>query len=111
MTADPSRAILFHGLSDPARLKLLETLRSGPQRVNDLALATRLPQPNVSRHLTCLWDCGLVDRSRRGREVYYELGEGLEALLAAADPILRRAGSRIRSCPRYGRLTRARKAA
>ncbi|MEK6328492.1 MAG: metalloregulator ArsR/SmtB family transcription factor [Actinomycetota bacterium] len=99
-----TRAVLFHGLADPRRLHLIEALAGGPHRVNDLATATGLPQPSVSKHLSCLWDCGLVEREQRGREVYYRLAPGLAALLRATDPILLRSGDRIRACQRYGRL-------
>lgn len=106
-----TRAVLFHGLSDPRRLRLIEALADGRKRVNDLAAATRLPQPSVSKHLSCLWDCGLIEREQRGREVYYRLAPGLASLLRATDPILLRSGDRIRSCPRYGRLGRTSEAA
>jgi ArsR family transcriptional regulator, cadmium/lead-responsive transcriptional repressor len=56
------RAALFHGFSDPNRLTILEQLLDGPRRVNDVVEATGLAQPNVSAHLACLWDCGLVAR-------------------------------------------------
>jgi DNA-binding transcriptional ArsR family regulator len=58
----------------------------------ELVERTGLSQPNVSKHLACLWDCGLVARERRGREVFYRSIEGLEELLAAADMVLERAG-------------------
>jgi Bacterial regulatory protein, arsR family len=64
------RAAFFRGLSDPSRLSLIEELARGDRRVTDLAALTGLAQPNVSRHLACLWDCGLVERERRGPEVH-----------------------------------------
>lgn len=96
------RAVLFHGFSDRSRLRIIETLSTGERRVSDIVDATGLAQSNVSTHLACLWDCGLVTRERRGREVHYRLAEGVGELLAAADAILERAGDTIRACPRYG---------
>ncbi len=103
MSDTEARAVLLHGLADRSRLALIEQLAGGDHRVTDLAAATGLTQPNVSRHLACLWDCGLVERERRGREVHYRLVEGLTDLLAAADRVLERTGDRVVACPRYGR--------
>jgi ArsR family transcriptional regulator, cadmium/lead-responsive transcriptional repressor len=98
-----TRAAFFHGLSDPSRLSLIEQLARGDRRVNDLASLTGLSQPNVSKHLACLWDCGLVERERKGREIHYRLVPGLRDLLSNADGILAVTGDRIRDCPRFGR--------
>jgi DNA-binding transcriptional ArsR family regulator len=71
------RAILFHGLADYSRLAILRELELGEQRVSDLVSLTGLMQSNVSKHLACLWECGLVERERRGREIYYRLVAGM----------------------------------
>ena len=93
------RVQLLAGLSDPSRLRILETLREGEQRVSDLVEATGLSQPNVSKHLSCLWGCGLVAREKRGREVHYWLIDGVADLLGAVDVVLDRAGETVGACP------------
>ena len=100
-------AQLFHGFSDRSRLAIVEALREGERRVSDIVEATGLTQPNVSMHLACLWECGLVAREKRGREVYYWLIDGVADLLAAADAVLAEAGQTIGACPRYGSGTAA----
>ena len=113
MNVDPpgspveTRAQLFHGFSDRSRLSIVAALREGERRVSDVVAETGLTQPNVSMHLACLWDCGLVAREKRGREVYYRLIEGVPELLAAADVILAVAGETVGACPRYGAGRRA----
>ena len=97
------RAILFHGFSDRSRLRILETLLEGERRVGDIVALTGLTQSNASTHLACLWDCGLVARERRGREVYYRLTECVADVFAAADRVLERAGETVGACPRDGR--------
>jgi DNA-binding transcriptional ArsR family regulator len=97
------RAILFHGFSDRSRLRILQALVTGERRVGDIVALTGLTQSNASTHLACLWDCGLVARERRGREVYYRLTEGVADVFAAADRVLERAGETVGACPRYGR--------
>ena len=104
------RAALFRGFSDRNRLRLLEALVSGERRVSDLVEATGLAQPNVSAHLACLWECGLVARERRGREVHYRLVDGVAELLAACDALLERASETVGACPNFG-TRRARRAA
>lgn len=98
------RTILFHGLSDPTRQRIVEFLRTNsPARVTDVVAAIDISQPNASTHLACLWECGLAERERRGREVHYWLAENVEELLGTADTLLDRAGDRIEACPNYGR--------
>ena len=104
------RLALFCGFGDASRLAILTELVTGERRPTDLVRATGLRQPNVSAHLACLWDCGLVAREQRGREVYYRLTEGVPEFLEAADRVLERAGETVGACPRYGR-GRARAAA
>jgi DNA-binding transcriptional ArsR family regulator len=98
------RAVLFHGLADHSRLAILAELELGERRVSDLISSSGLTQSNVSKHLACLWECGLVERERRGREIHYRLVDGLADLLRAADRVLERSGDRVQACPRYGRL-------
>jgi DNA-binding transcriptional ArsR family regulator len=90
-------------LGDPSRLALVEQLARGDRRVNDLAAITGLAQSNVSKHLACLWDCGLVERERRGREIHYRLVAGLKDVLDSADAVLEVTGERVMACPRFGR--------
>ena len=105
-----ARAVLLHGLADRSRLSLIEQLLDGPRPVGELVESTGLTQSNASRHLACLYDCGLVERERRGREVHYRLVDGIAALLQAADGVLGRTGDRVMACPRYGRPSRKRAA-
>lgn len=98
------KAKLFRGFADPARLAILETLRQGPRCVSDLVEATGLLQPNLSMHLACLKECGLVRANRNGRFVVYELADhSAVQLLATAERLLSRVAARIEACPRYGR--------
>jgi DNA-binding transcriptional ArsR family regulator len=105
-----ARSVLFRGLAEPSRLALIEQLARGDRRVSDLATATGLTQPNVSKQLACLWDCGLVERERRGREIHYRLVDGLQELLSSADGVLDLTGDRVMACPRFGRLAQRRAA-
>lgn len=88
-------AELFHALSDPTRLRLLEILRGGERCVCDLTDALEAGQSRLSFHLKALREAGLVSQRREGRWMYYALRpEALEAAAAALEAVrpLRTAG-------------------
>ena len=49
-----------------SRLAILISLRDGERCVSDLVESTNLTQSNVSGHLTCLRDCGIVVAESQG---------------------------------------------
>ncbi|MEM7261050.1 MAG: metalloregulator ArsR/SmtB family transcription factor [Planctomycetota bacterium] len=99
-----SKAKLFRGLADPSRLSILEALRDGPLNVGAVVEVTGLSQPNASSHLECLFCCGLVDRERDGRFVYYRIrSRQVHQLLAAGDRALASAADALDRCRRYDR--------
>lgn len=65
----------FRALSDPARLRLLNTLRDGERSVTELVGATGLGQANVSKHLAFLYHLGYVKRRKDGLFTLYELAD------------------------------------
>lgn len=83
-------AALFHALSEPTRLALLEHLSSGEHRVRDLVEHMGLAQSTVSVHLACLRDCGLVAVRAEGRASWWSLADPqrLGELLDSADALL-----------------------
>lgn len=98
------KAKLFRGLGDPSRLMIVDLLRNGPKCVYEIADSTGLSQPNTSAHLGCLEDCGLVQKERRGKFMYYRIAhKEAAALLNLADAILARVGDQIFQCTRYER--------
>lgn len=113
--ADRSRALalkakLLAGLADPSRLAILESLRDAPKGVGEVASNTGLSQPNASRHLACLHDCGLVIREQRGRFVYYRLGDArIEELLQLAEGVLRDVAKGVYECVDFAPSKRRRR--
>jgi DNA-binding transcriptional ArsR family regulator len=101
------KAKLFRGLADPSRLAVLEALRDGALSVNEVVRRTRLSQPNVSMHLGCLAECGLVIRERQGRFVHYEIADKrVVKVLDQVEELLGEVGGFIAACARYGRPER-----
>ena len=98
------RAKLFRGLADPSRLAILDALRAGALAVGEIAERTGLTQPNVSNHLRCLSDCGLVVGERSGRFTHYRLGDArVAALLRDADMLLDAVAVGVEACGNYRR--------
>ncbi len=96
------KAKLFRGFSDPSRLLILETLRQGAMTVTEIVNATSLSQSNVSNHLGCLRDCGLVEVEQQGRFAQYRLnGQQVHELLDLADHLLADFAQGIYACTRY----------
>lgn len=97
-------AALFHGLSDPARLAILQHLTLGEHRVRELTEHLGLAQSTVSAHLGCLKDCGLVVSRPQGRASMFSLATEPEliAVLAAAESLLAANGDVVALCPNYG---------
>jgi DNA-binding transcriptional ArsR family regulator len=96
------QAKLFRGFSDPSRLMILEYLRSGAHTVSEVVAATGLSQSNVSNHLGCLRDCGLVSARQEGRFVHYSLSDPrVGQLLELADSLLADVARGVYECTRY----------
>jgi DNA-binding transcriptional ArsR family regulator len=96
------RAKLFRGFADPSRLAILETLRTQERCVSDLVAATGLSQPNVSAHLNCLRECGLVASRQEGRYVHYRLANAeIADILDSADAVLSHLAEQISACVNY----------
>jgi len=95
-TAAPTRttrddtARLFHALSDPTRLRIVELLRHGERCVCDLTEAAASAQARLSFHLRVLKDASLVSDRREDRWIYYEIRrdalDTLGAVLASFEP-------------------------
>lgn len=96
-------AKLFRGFSDPTRLAILEALADeGELRVTDLIVRVGGSQGNVSGHIACLKDCGLVNDRPEGRQVFYRISDpAVVRALRAAEAVLAVSGETISLCPSY----------
>ena len=66
-------AARFRCLGEVSRLKIIQELQNGEKNVNELVELTGLSQPNVSRHLSILINCGLIGRRKDGLNVIYKI--------------------------------------
>lgn len=85
------RPDLFKALSDPTRLAILARLASSPVplTVSEASQCCGVHFSGVSRHLKQLQDAGLVEATKKGREVVYRplLAELTFTLRGLADAI------------------------
>ncbi len=66
------KAALLHALGHPTRLAILEELAEGAKCVTDIRDLLKVPQPNISQHLTILRHERLVDFHEDGKlRCYY----------------------------------------
>jgi DNA-binding transcriptional ArsR family regulator len=70
---------LGRAMADPTRSRILMTLLERPAYPAALAEDLGLSRQNVSNHLACLRDCGLVVAEPEGRQMRYEISDPLLA--------------------------------
>src|SRR6202790_5087165 len=64
---------VFNALSDPARLRIVETMGSGECAVGDIVERMDIHQSGVSRHLRILAEAGIVQMRPDGQKRLYSL--------------------------------------
>ncbi len=96
------KAKLFRGLADSTRLAILECLRDGEKTVTEIVRETGQSQSNVSNHLSCLLECGLVKNQRKGKNIRYNIRNAkVKILLENSDTVLSEVYREIFECTRY----------
>ena len=96
------KAKFYRGLGDSTRLAILGCLLDGEKCVSEIVESTKQSQSNVSNHLKCLMDCGLVVNERYGKYIHYGIrDDGVRRLLEIGDKVVSKVYSDIARCIRY----------
>lgn len=66
---------LGRAMADPTRSRILMILLAGPAYPAALASDLGLSRSNVSNHLACLRDCGIVVAEPEGRQTRYQIAD------------------------------------
>lgn len=66
---------LGRAMADPTRSRILMSLLEAPSYPAVLSRSLELSRSNVSNHLTCLRDCGIVVAEPEGRQTRYEIAD------------------------------------
>jgi DNA-binding transcriptional ArsR family regulator len=95
---------LGRAMADPTRSRILSSLIEQPGYPGRLARELGLTRSNVSNHLTCLRDCGIVVTEPEGRQTRYEIAEprlarALSMLLDVTLAVDEGAACTASSCP------------
>jgi ArsR family transcriptional regulator, cadmium/lead-responsive transcriptional repressor len=92
---------LFRSLGDESRLQILDVLQD-TKTVSKIVTATGLSQPNISMHLSCLLNCGLVKKEKKGRECYYSLADSdVKKLISLSHAICLRHAKDMYMCANF----------
>lgn len=95
-------AKFFKGLGDKSRLAIIEHLLENEKTVADIVKLTGLSQPNVSSHLACLLECGLVINERDGQWVLYRVtSDQVLEIISLMRTIVASRSQQIYDCTRY----------
>lgn len=96
------KAKLYRGFGDSTRLSILESLSKGEKSASQITMEVNQSQSNVSNHLSCLLDCGLVRNRKQGKNVFYSLSnKKISKLLEDTDSILSEIAYGIYACVNY----------
>jgi DNA-binding transcriptional ArsR family regulator len=81
---------LGRAMADPTRSRILLSLLQSPGYPAKLARDLELTRSNVSNHLACLRECGIVAAIPEGRQTRYEIADPhlTRALEALVDVVL-----------------------
>lgn len=66
---------LGRAMSDTTRARILLTILDHPTYPAELAKTLNLTRSNVSNHLTCLRDCGIITAEPEGRKTRYTIAD------------------------------------
>ncbi len=67
------RARIIKALAHPSRLLIIDELAKNEHCVAELTEKIKADISTVSKHLTVLKDCGIIEADKRGLWVYYRL--------------------------------------
>ncbi|MBQ9405135.1 MAG: winged helix-turn-helix transcriptional regulator [Desulfovibrio sp.] len=99
-----AQAKIFKALGHPARLLMVDALRSGEKCVCELQSLTGLDMSTVSKHLSLLREAGVVSSEKRGTSIYYRIALCcLDSFLACSSEMIKcrvlQECSMIQNCP------------
>ena len=95
---------LGRAMADPTRSRILISLLDHPGYPAELSRDLDLSRSNVSNHLACLKDCGIVVATPEGRKTRYEISDphlahALTALLTVTLAVDQNATCMEQGCP------------
>lgn len=97
-TQRKKQAKIFKALMHPARLEILEVLRTGEECVCHMEAVLGYRQAYISQHLTVLREAGLVEDRRDGWNIYYQVAK--PEIYRVLDAVKEMSGISVSESPR-----------
>lgn len=66
-------AEIFRLMSTPIRIRIINTLCHGEKNVSEILDSVATTQPNLSQHLNLLYQARVLDKERRGNQIFYRI--------------------------------------
>ncbi len=66
-------AEIFRLMSTPIRIRIINTLCHGEKNVSEILASIATTQPNLSQHLNLLYQARVLDKERRGNQIFYRI--------------------------------------
>ncbi len=89
----------IRGFSDKTRLQILEAIQHEEKTVSHIVSELQGNQSNISQHLACLKDCGIINRRQEGKFIYYSLrNDKVKDLLRLIDEVFHEVQTDIENC-------------
>lgn len=63
----------FKALASTPRRRILNHLAGGPMTVGEIAAKFDMAMPSISKHLSILYQAGLVHQQKRGQHILYSI--------------------------------------
>lgn len=63
----------FKALASTPRRRILNHLAGGPMTVGEIAEKFDMAMPSISKHLSILFEAGLVHQQKRGQHIIYSI--------------------------------------
>lgn len=92
-----SAADLFRVMSAPLRLKIINSLCGGEQNVSYLLTQVETTQPNMSQHLSTLYQAGILGKRRDGVQIYYRIID--QRIVSLCEAVCNEVASKFESAP------------
>ncbi|QDP39357.1 ArsR/SmtB family transcription factor [Radiobacillus deserti] len=92
----------LHGFANKTRIQILDCIKQQEKTVSQIVEELSGNQSNISQHLSCLKECGLIKGRQEGKYTYYSLrNQQVLDLLSMFDTILEDIGENIANCEHH----------
>ncbi|WP_139488288.1 ArsR/SmtB family transcription factor [Brevibacillus dissolubilis] len=98
-----TKIAFIKGFADKTRLQILLSIQDQEKTVSQIVTELAGNQSNISQHLACLKECGIVTSRQEGKFTYYQLrNELIRDFLVKMDEVFVMVREEVECCPNNG---------